>query len=207
MVGNPNCQGKARSDPARRVRPRAYNESTLGLLNGIALPLGALRSPGCVPLKRHDPDQSGGRIVRACFAVRIGPLRADTASSNQKLAAENQLCDPGVTQASASNRGSVARLLSGCLARVFGGRTRARTWDPMIKSHLFQGSQEHESGGIPVQQTPNQHYSATEREQTSPNVTLFINVFSISRVALTAHNGLVAGSSPAGSVTSCRAPR
>jgi hypothetical protein len=42
----------------------------------------------------------------------------------------------------------------------------------------------------------NQRYAATEREQTRLNVTLFVNVFSIFWVALPAHNGLVAGSSP-----------
>jgi hypothetical protein len=78
-----------------------------------------------------------------------------------------------------------------------GGRTRARTWDPMIKSHL-QRSQEHESLAILVQPTLNQHYAATEREQTCVSVALFIIVFRIFRLALPAHNGLVAGSSPAG---------
>jgi hypothetical protein len=43
-----------------------------------------------------------------------------------------------------------------------------------------------------------QYYCATKREQTRLNVTLFVNVFRILRVALPAHNGLVAGSSPAG---------
>jgi hypothetical protein len=48
----------------------------------------------------------------------------------------------------------------------------------------------------------NQRYAATEREQARLNVTLFVNVCSIFRVALPAHNGLVAGSSPAGPTTS-----
>jgi hypothetical protein len=51
---------------------------------------------------------------------------------------------------------------------------------------------------ILVQPTYNQRYSATEREHALPIVTEFINVFIIFRVALPAHNGLVAGSSPAG---------
>ena len=70
-----------------------------------------------------------------------------------------------------------------------GGRTRARTWDPMIKSSrapvLGIASE--------VQPTLNQRYAATEREQTLPIVTKFINVFTIFRVALPAHNGRVAG--------------
>ena len=45
------------------------------------------------------------------------------------------------------------------------------------------------------QPTSNQCYAATKHERTRLNVTLFINVFITSRVALTAHNGLVAGSS------------
>jgi hypothetical protein len=44
----------------------------------------------------------------------------------------------------------------------------------------------------------NQRYATTEREQTRLKVTLFVNAFSIFRLALPAHNGLVAGSSPAG---------
>jgi hypothetical protein len=47
-----------------------------------------------------------------------------------------------------------------------------------------------------VQPTLNQRYDATEREQTRLKVTLFVNVFRIFRSTLTAHNGLVPGSSP-----------
>jgi hypothetical protein len=50
----------------------------------------------------------------------------------------------------------------------------------------------------PSQPTLNQRYTATEREQTRLNVTLFVNVFGVFRRTLAAHNGLVAGSSPAG---------
>ena len=49
-----------------------------------------------------------------------------------------------------------------------------------------------------LQPTLNQRYAATEREQTRPDASLFFNVFGIFRGALPAHNGLVAGSSPAG---------
>jgi hypothetical protein len=48
------------------------------------------------------------------------------------------------------------------------------------------------------QPTLNQRYGATKQEQTRSNVLLFVNLISIFRVPLAAHNGLVAGSSPAG---------
>jgi hypothetical protein len=43
----------------------------------------------------------------------------------------------------------------------------------------------------------NQRYAATKREQTRLIFTLFVNVFGVFRRTITAHNGLVAGSSPA----------
>jgi hypothetical protein len=49
-----------------------------------------------------------------------------------------------------------------------------------------------------AQPTLNQRFAATEREQTGLNVTLFVNVFGVFLRSLAAHNGLVAGSSPAG---------
>jgi hypothetical protein len=49
-----------------------------------------------------------------------------------------------------------------------------------------------------AQPTLNQRFAATEREQTGLNVTLFVNVFGVSLRTLAAHNGLLAGSSPAG---------
>jgi hypothetical protein len=44
----------------------------------------------------------------------------------------------------------------------------------------------------------NQRYAATEREQTPPIIAKFINVFIFVLINHTAHNGLVAGSNPAG---------
>ena len=49
----------------------------------------------------------------------------------------------------------------------------------------------------PVQPINNQYYDATKREQTRSIVIRFTSVFSALLLPLTAHNGLVAGSSPA----------
>jgi hypothetical protein len=43
-----------------------------------------------------------------------------------------------------------------------------------------------------------QCYNATKREQTHSVVVKFINVFRLPLLPVTTHNGLVAGSSPAG---------
>ncbi len=43
-----------------------------------------------------------------------------------------------------------------------------------------------------------QYYDATKREQTRSIVARIFNTFIVFRVGLPAHNGLVAGSSPAG---------
>jgi hypothetical protein len=54
------------------------------------------------------------------------------------------------------------------------------------------------------QPTLNQRYAATEREQMRLNVSLFVNVLGLFRGTRAAHNGLVAGSSPAGlAILSC----
>jgi hypothetical protein len=51
---------------------------------------------------------------------------------------------------------------------------------------------------LKIQPINNQYYAETKREQTKLNAALFLNVFGVFRLILTAHNGLVAGSGPAG---------
>ena len=61
---------------------------------------------------------------------------------------------------------------------------------------LYNGSGERDFErklAFEVQPTLTQCYTATEREQTNLDAALFVNVFSIFRRTLAAHNGLVAG--------------
>jgi hypothetical protein len=74
-----------------------------------------------------------------------------------------------------------------------GGRTRARTWDPMMLLLLELGQQTRSSSSTNFKPTLRRN----EREQTRLNVALFVNIFGVFRWNIAAHNGLTTGSSPA----------
>ena len=67
------------------------------------------------------------------------------------------------------------------LGQLDGGRTRARTWDPMIKSYRASCKERSYELAGEVQPTLNQRYTATEREQTWLSIMLFVNVFRLFR--------------------------
>jgi hypothetical protein len=81
-----------------RSLPWPINESALPVLNGIALPLGALRPSVCPP-KRHDPGQSWRPQSGCSLAVRSARLAQKDTIVKSKATADHQSCDPGVTPA------------------------------------------------------------------------------------------------------------
>jgi hypothetical protein len=134
-------------------------------------------------------------------------IRADLATRQKKSAPQKvvdcrraQRCVLDVFSNKA--RPTAASLNDASVLEMPGGRTRARTWDPMIKRYRVCSAREAKRrtvtnrgcGDTEPQPTLNQRHTTTEREQTQLDVALFVNVFRLFRRTLTAHNGLVAGS-------------
>jgi hypothetical protein len=74
----------------------------------------------------------------------------------------------------------------------------SKIWSLELLKFMYAPAIEYPNVTSRQQPINNQRYDATEREQTLPIFTKFINIFRVLRAPLPAHNGLVAGSSPAG---------